>query len=81
MHTQIDQQLESKLATICINSINSTADSLQERIRRLITKAGRYYALARQRHALSQLSDHQLKDIGITRVDAMQEAAKPFWQE
>lgn len=34
----------------------------------------------RQRRALEALSDHMLSDIGISRVDAEQEAHKPFWQ-
>ena len=34
----------------------------------------------RQRHALADLDDHQLRDIGITRVDAARECEKPFWR-
>ncbi|WP_338531960.1 DUF1127 domain-containing protein [Nitratireductor thuwali] len=34
----------------------------------------------RTRMALQELSDHQLKDIGISRADAFREAAKPFWK-
>jgi uncharacterized protein YjiS (DUF1127 family) len=33
----------------------------------------------RQRRALAELSDHLLRDIGVTRAEAMREAAKPFW--
>ena len=35
---------------------------------------------ARQRRALRELSDHMLKDLGITRYDAEFEARKPFWR-
>ena len=35
---------------------------------------------ARQRNALAVLDDHQLRDIGITRVDAARECEKPFWR-
>lgn len=35
----------------------------------------------RQRQALMRLDDHLLKDIGISRADADQEATKPFWKE
>lgn len=35
---------------------------------------------ARQRRALAQLSTYQLKDIGINRSDALNEASKPFWK-
>lgn len=34
----------------------------------------------RQRRALLELSDHSLKDIGLTRSDAVEEGAKPFWR-
>lgn len=33
-----------------------------------------------QRHALLHLSDRELRDVGITRVDAGNEARKPFWR-
>jgi uncharacterized protein YjiS (DUF1127 family) len=35
---------------------------------------------ARQRNALAGLDDQQLRDIGITRVDAARECGKPFWR-
>jgi uncharacterized protein YjiS (DUF1127 family) len=35
---------------------------------------------ARQRRELAQLDDHMLRDIGITRADALAEAGKVFWR-
>ncbi len=35
---------------------------------------------AQQRRQLETLSDHMLRDIGLTRSDVMAEATKPFWQ-
>ena len=35
----------------------------------------------KSRHALSGLTDDQLRDIGITRSKAWHEAQKPFWKE
>jgi len=32
------------------------------------------------RRDLAALSDRELRDIGITRVDALSEAEKPFWR-
>ncbi len=32
-----------------------------------------------QRHQLKDVSDHILKDIGFSRVDAEREASRPFW--
>lgn len=42
-----------------------------------------YCALAakkRSRLALDELSDKQLKDIGISKAEARREAAVPFWR-
>lgn len=36
---------------------------------------------AKQRRALAQLNTYQLKDIGINRSDAINEASKPFWKQ
>lgn len=35
---------------------------------------------SRQRHQLALLSDHMLRDIGLTRADVLAEATKRFWQ-
>ncbi len=35
---------------------------------------------SQQRRALAQLNDFMLKDIGISRSDASNEANKPFWK-
>ncbi|MBD9481605.1 DUF1127 domain-containing protein [Pseudomonas sp. PDM14] len=41
----------------------------------------RWWQLAQQRHRLALLDEHALKDIGITRAEAEQEAQRPFWDE
>jgi uncharacterized protein YjiS (DUF1127 family) len=40
----------------------------------------RWIGRARKREALAALDDHSLRDIGITRVEAVREAEKPFWR-
>ena len=35
---------------------------------------------ARQRRDLAALSDHSLRDIGLSRVDVDLEIGKPFWR-
>ena len=35
---------------------------------------------ARERRALGEMSEHILKDLGISRVDARRESEKPFWR-
>lgn len=41
---------------------------------------GRCIARRRQRQDLSELDDHLLEDIGVTRDAATRECAKPFWR-
>ena len=36
--------------------------------------------LARARRELMMLSDRELSDIGLTRMDAYNEGSKPFWE-
>ncbi len=35
----------------------------------------------RERRALAEFTDRDLRDIGITRVDVQNELAKPFWRD
>ena len=35
----------------------------------------------RERYQLLQLTERELRDIGITRCDAVREAAKPLWRD
>ncbi len=40
----------------------------------------RWQSRASERHALGDLDDRMLKDIGLTRTQADQESRKPFWR-
>jgi uncharacterized protein YjiS (DUF1127 family) len=40
----------------------------------------RWIDRARQRRQLAELSDHMLRDLGVSRADAWAEADKPFWR-
>jgi uncharacterized protein YjiS (DUF1127 family) len=48
--------------------------------RHLVRLVELWHERARQRRALAQLSDAQLRDIGISRSAARQEASQPFWR-
>ncbi|KEA62193.1 hypothetical protein ADIMK_3854 [Marinobacterium lacunae] len=39
-----------------------------------------WHQRARQRRRLLALPPHMLKDIGISKADAVHEASKPFWK-
>ena len=50
------------------------------RIKQLTGLVALWRRRAYERQALAGLSDQLLRDIGITRCDAMNEASKPFWR-
>ncbi len=47
----------------------------------LLGKVRAAWRRRRSRNLLLQLDDYMLKDIGLTRSDALREAGKPFWHE
>lgn len=49
-------------------------------VQRLLTLLLTWQQRARDRHQLQSLSDHMLRDIGLTRADVYAEASKPFWR-
>ena len=46
---------------------------------RIVTQILFWREVATQRAVLGSLSDELLKDIGITRAEAVREASRPFW--
>jgi uncharacterized protein YjiS (DUF1127 family) len=40
----------------------------------------RWLERGRSRRVLATLDDHQLRDIGISRADALLESERPFWR-
>lgn len=57
----------------------SKQPSLLKRLSVLLKTFNQYRQNAQQRKQLAQLPDYLLKDIGVTRADALKEAEKPFW--
>ena len=53
------------------------------KVRRVVVKCLKSIVIwqerAEQRHALGELSDRMLKDIGVSQSDAYKELRKPFW--
>jgi uncharacterized protein YjiS (DUF1127 family) len=47
---------------------------------RLLRWAAACRARSRERQWLAQMNSAQLKDIGLTRWEALREAEKPFWR-
>ena len=54
-------------------------DAFISSLQRVALKIRGWSERSRQRQALSELDDHHLKDIGLSRTEALAEAEKPFW--
>lgn len=48
--------------------------------RRAVNTVGMWNDRSRQRRHLLELSDHLLRDIGVTRAEVEAGAGKPFWR-
>lgn len=66
--------------TLTVSDYRYTGRSRQATTRRLSALLKVWYQRAHQRRQLAQLDDRELEDIGVSRVRAEAEAAKPFWQ-
>ena len=49
-------------------------------LRRSLARLVAWIDRAHQRRALSDLDDHLLRDIGVSREEARREAMRPFWR-
>jgi uncharacterized protein YjiS (DUF1127 family) len=54
--------------------------SLAVRLRHAVDLVLTWHERARQRRHLQSLSDHMLRDLGLTRADVLAEASKSFWR-
>lgn len=63
--------------TLCAD-FNTTTNNTSA-LKTIATKMLHMYSVSRQRHMLSNLSTHQLADIGLTSQAAQQESSRPFW--
>ena len=79
------------LRTSSGNTAAARSDLADAHVRRLLWWAMRvvrcaancvliWHRRARERRALESLSDHMLRDIGLTRADVLAEATKRFWE-
>jgi len=59
----------------------SRRHSLRQLLRRAVTVLREWHRRHRGRGELATLDDRMLRDIGITRVEALYEIDKPFWRK
>ncbi|WP_183177401.1 DUF1127 domain-containing protein [Azospirillum sp. OGB3] len=63
-----------------LHALPRTAPPPARRLRALLAWITNLREQSRQRDALLSLSDYELRDIGITRYDAVTEARKSLWR-
>ena len=75
------------MSTVNLRSSRAQRDLVSELVRswasgvrRAVTLLLIWQQRARDRRQLQSLSDHMLRDIGLTRADVFAEASKPFWR-
>jgi uncharacterized protein YjiS (DUF1127 family) len=78
--TGLFAQPNAPRATHQISTQLSTQISTLGRVGALVAAFQEWQERYRTRRDLMRLSDYQLKDIGLSRLDAEEEFAKPFWR-
>jgi uncharacterized protein YjiS (DUF1127 family) len=78
--TRISRPFASGSARLRPKSRESATNTLLTLFHRLRKAYGLAIERSRQRRQLLEMDDRQLKDIGITRIEAEQEAHKPIWR-
>ena len=67
-------------ATLCLELPADQQADVRPRFRAVLVRLREWYEVYRQRRALLGLDDAMLKDIGISRADALHEGNKLFWR-
>jgi uncharacterized protein YjiS (DUF1127 family) len=75
---QEPQAMLSKLA-VGAARVQPSRSGLGARLTDLVVKVEAMLETYRQRRALLALSDHMLRDLGLSRADAYREATRSFW--
>lgn len=74
-------------ATACNDSCHAASDRARESRRHFaflrdgLARVRHLMQLRRERNQLRELSDHQLRDIGLTRREVVREARRHFWDD
>ena len=66
-----------RAATRFLPSLPSPVEALV----RLAGMVATWERRAQERRSLAEMSQHMLKDLGISRLDARRASAKPFWRD
>ena len=67
-------------STLYLSNFRSLYSSIVTFARDASALTARWYINYRTRRQLAELNPHQLKDIGVSKGDALEELRKPFWK-
>ena len=63
-----------------VRRFRSRAGHQRPTLAKVVDVVATWHARSAERQQLQEMDDRLLKDIGITRTDAIAEGSKPFWQ-
>lgn len=61
--------------------VRAGARTVGQRLRSAVAQVNRWRQLSQGRAELARLSNEQLRDIGLNRLDVLREASRPFWYD
>ena len=65
---------------LCLKLSTARQSGIRNGLAAACAQARRWYVVYRQRRALLAMDEAFLKDVGLSRADALAEGGKPFWQ-
>jgi len=68
------ERMESKPSPLAVPS------GLGRALRSMLSRLAEWRERHEQRKTLAAMNERMLKDVGISRSDAIRESSKPFWQ-
>ena len=64
-----------------VHSVDTSANGFSSIFKKLAKILWTWQARVENRQHLLELDERLLRDIGLSRYDALKEAAKPFWKD
>ncbi|WP_256830169.1 DUF1127 domain-containing protein [Pseudomonas sp. Pse1] len=61
--------------------VRAGARTAGQRLRSAVAQVNRWRQLSQNRAELARLSNEQLRDIGLNRLDVLRETSRPFWDD
>ena len=73
--------LERRSASVSARNRRTALDDLSDAAQWVLGTLRQWRRRSREREQISRMDERMLKDIGITRAEALRLSSKPFWTE